>query len=88
MIRQTAFIAIGVALVLALLIGGWSLRRPFIDAAQADLKTRGFAWFEIVGTRIPCRDAFDVGVNVLFRMVPDGVVIGGRLCRPLDRTSP
>lgn len=85
--QRILFALIGVA-VLAALIGVWSLRQPFIDAAQADLKTRGFAWFEILGTRMPCHDAFDIGVNVLFRIGPDGAVIGGRLCRPFDRTSP
>ena len=59
----------------------WSLRRPFIDAAQADLRARKLHWFQILGTRIPCHGMFDIGVTVMFKNSEQGELIGGRLCR-------
>ena len=84
--QRVLFVLIGIA-VLAVLIGAVSLRRSFIEAAQADLRTRGFFWFEILGTRSPCEGSFDIGVSVIFQNSRDGEFIGGRLCRPLDGTS-
>ena len=84
--QRVLFVLIGV-MVLAALIGAWSLRRPFINAAQADLKTRGIFWSEVLGTRIPCKDMFDIGVSVVFQNTPNGEVIGGRLCRSPDWSS-
>jgi hypothetical protein len=84
--QHLLFVLIGLV-ALAALIGAWSLRRPFLDAARADLERRGLHWFDILGTRIPCAGPFDLGVSVVFRNSPDGEVIGGRLCRPADRSS-
>ncbi len=84
--QHVLFALIGVA-VLAVLLGILSLRRPFTEAARADLETRGLYWFTILGTRTPCHGLFDIGVSVVFQTVPNGEFIGGRLCRPLDRTS-
>src|SRR5437868_13463146 len=87
MTRQRVLFALIGVLVLAALIGALSLRRPFINAAQADLKARGLFWFEVLGTRIPCEGLFDIGVSVVFQNSPNGELIGGRLCRPPDRSS-
>jgi hypothetical protein len=87
MTRRHVFIGLCVAAALAVLIGAWSLRLPFIKAAEADLKTRGFYWSSVLGTRIPCSGAFDIGVSVVFQTTPNGETIGGRLCRPPDRSS-
>lgn len=84
--QRVIFVLIGV-IGLAALIGGLSLRRPFIKAAQADLKTRGLFWSEVLGTRIPCHGLFDIGVSVVFQNSPNGELIGGRLCRPPDGSS-
>jgi len=83
--RLIIFLVAGVCL--AALAALLSLRRPFIDAARADLQTRKLFWFEILGTRIPCRGMFDIGVTVVFQNSAQGEYIGGRLCRPLDGSS-
>jgi hypothetical protein len=85
--QRVLFVLIGV-IVLAALIGGLSLRRPFINAARADLKTRGLFWSEVLGTRIPCHGLFDIGVSVVFQNARNGGLIGGRLCRRPDWSSP
>jgi hypothetical protein len=72
---------------LAALVGLWSLRRPFIDAAQADLQARKLHWFQILGTRMPCHGTFDIGVTVMFKNSAQGEMIGGRLCRFPDWSS-
>jgi len=72
---------------LAALVALWGLRRPFIDAAQADLQARKLFWFQVLGTRMPCSGLFDIGVMVVFQNSAQGQVIGGRLCRPLDWSS-
>jgi hypothetical protein len=84
--QRVLFVLIGV-IVLAALIGAVSLRRPFIEAARADLKTRGLFWSEVLGTRIPCHGLFDIGVSVVFQNTANGELIGGRLCRPPDWSS-
>jgi hypothetical protein len=85
--QRVLYVLIGV-MVLAALIGAWSFRRPFVDAARADLEGRGLYWFDLLGTRIPCHGLFDVGVSLVFKKNPDDEVINGRLCRALDRSSP
>ena len=87
MTRQRVLFALIGVVVLVALLGVLSLRRPFTDAAHADLETRGLYWFTVVGTRTPCHGLFDIGVSVVFQNVPNGEFIGGRLCRPLDGTS-
>jgi hypothetical protein len=87
MTRQRVLFALIGVIVLAALIGAVSLRRPFIEAARADLKTRGLFWSEVLGTRIPCHGLFDIGVSVVFQNTANGELIGGRLCRPPDWSS-
>ncbi len=83
--RVATFVATSACL--AALVGVWSLRRPFIDAAQADLRARKIHWFQILGTRVPCGGPFDIGVTVVFKNSELGELIGGRLCRPPDWSS-
>jgi hypothetical protein len=71
----------------AAVMTAWSLRRPFINAAQAELQARKIFWFQILGTRIPCGGPLDIGVTVVFKNSEQGELIGGRLCRPPDWSS-
>ena len=87
-LRKGAIIFLIGGACLALLVAAWSLRRPFIDAAQADLQARKIHWFQILGTRIPCSGKLDIGVTVIFKTSDQGELIGGRLCRPPDWSSP
>lgn len=88
MTRKHVFIAFAIALTAVALLGIWSLRRPLVAAAEADLQARGVRWFEVTGTRIPCDGPLSIGVTATFRRSADGLLIGARLCRPLDWSSP
>ena len=79
--QKRVTIAFAVVACLAAMVGLWSLRAPLIAAAQAELQARKIHWFQVLGTRIPCHDTFDIGVTVMFKNSEQGELIGGRLCR-------
>ena len=77
---------------LAWLIGGFCLcallltllRARFIDAASSEISRLGFSLFHVAGTRVPCVDVFDIGVEVVYYKSPNGQAFFARLCRPPD----
>lgn len=85
--RKHTLICIAGGASLAALLAVWSLRLPFIDAAEAELAARKIHWSQVLGTRMPCRGMLDIGVTVIFKNSEEGELIGGRLCRRLGWSS-
>lgn len=73
--------------VVALVTGGMILRAQLIDAARADLQTRGLYRFQILSTRVPCGGTFAIGVSVMYQNSANEMPTEGRLCRSPEWTT-
>jgi hypothetical protein len=57
-------------------------RSYLLASAHQELRTKNFFTYEILGTRVPCSEDFDVGVSVIYQIKPSGTQYrGAKLCR-------
>lgn len=78
-VRKWAALSLALIWAVALIV---YLRGYIIEEARADLLKRKFFTFEILGSRIPCNEVFDVGVSVIYQLKPSGTRYeSARLCR-------
>jgi hypothetical protein len=80
MTRIALLVLAGIVLIASIVAG----RSYVIASAHQELRNRNFFTYEILGTRVPCSDTFDLGVSVIYQVTPTGTKYqGAKLCRNL-----